>query len=191
MKKLNIIINFLELKYRMIYFVFSFISTFCACFYYKVELFYLISNFFLQYEDGFIYTNLFDPLVVYIKLSFLFTLIFIYPVFGYFIGFFFLRSLATFYLSYYIFYWFLLYFLSFSLFILFSSVFLPFLLEFLLNFQRLNIFATMELTLQATMIQYYKFFFSYIYIYCFLILIPNFFLFLTFFNVFSKELFFK
>ncbi len=191
MKKLNIIINFLELKYRIIYFVFSFIGTFSTCFYFKVELFYLISNFFLRYENGFIYTSLFDPLIVYIKLSFLFTLIFIYPIFGYFIIFFFLRSLTQFYLSFYIFYWFLLYFLAFTLFIVFSSLFLPFLLEFLLNFQRLNILEILEISLQATINQYYNFFFSYIYIYSFLILVPNIFLFLIFLNVFPKKLFFE
>lgn len=104
MKKLNIVINFLELKYRIIYFLFSFIATFCVCFYYKVELFYLISNFFLHYEDGFIYTSIFDPLIIYIKLSLLFSLIFIYPIFGYLIVFYFLKSLVNFYLFYYIFY---------------------------------------------------------------------------------------
>ena len=89
MKKLNIIINFLELKYRIIYFVFSFIGTFSTCFYFKVELFYLISNFFLRYENGFIYTGLLDPLLIYIKLTFFSSLIFGVPLIIYFYGFYF------------------------------------------------------------------------------------------------------
>ena len=145
-KKSNILINFIELKYRLIYLIYGLIFTFCVSFYYRVELFFLISKFFLKFENGFIYTSLLDPLVIYFKL----------------ILFFFL-----------------------------TKTFLPFLLEFLIDFQRLDNSSVLELKLQATITQYYSFFFTYVIIYLILVLIPNIFLFLVLVGLITSELFFN
>ena len=54
----NIFINYIELKYRVIYFIISFIFVFIILFYYKIELFFYISEFFLLRKQEFIYNNL-------------------------------------------------------------------------------------------------------------------------------------
>jgi Sec-independent protein secretion pathway component TatC len=100
-KKLNLLINVIELKFRFIYIFFSLIVTFIVCFFFKVELFFIISNLFLQFADGFIYTSLLDPLIIYLKLSFLFTLIIILPIILYILGFFFSKSFYSFYVNYF------------------------------------------------------------------------------------------
>lgn len=76
LKETNFSIHIQELKYRSIYYLISFVLTFCICFFFKVELFFLISKIFLNYEQGFIYTSLLDPLIIYLKLSF-FSLVFL------------------------------------------------------------------------------------------------------------------
>lgn len=189
--KTNLWINFIELKYRLFYFLYSFLLTLLVCFTYRIEIFFLISNFFLEYENGFIYTSLLDPLIIYIKLSLLVTTILVFPVFIYLFGFFFFRSFYSYKLIYSIFYLFSLYFFSFVLFILTSNVILPILFEFLINFQLLNTFDLFELKLQATITQYYNFYFAYIFIYLFIILIPNTFLFLVFVGFLKKDFFLK
>ena len=54
----NIFINYIELKYRIIYFIISFLFVFIILFYYKIELFFYISEFFLLRKQEFIYNNL-------------------------------------------------------------------------------------------------------------------------------------
>lgn len=185
--KSNFFINFIELKYRTFYFLYSLFVTFIVCFFFKIELFFIISNFFLHYKQGFIYTNLLDPIVIYIKLTILFALLLSYPFFIYIYGFFFLKSFYNFYLYYYFFYFSFVYLIGFYLFFIISKFFLPFLFAFLISFQRVDEFELLELTLQATITQYYQFFFSYLYIYFILVLIPNIFLILTLLNVFSYK----
>lgn len=189
--KSNFTINYIELKYRIIYLLYAAIFIFCVLFFYRVELFFLISNLFLQYEAGFIYTSLLDPLIVYFKLSFLYLFVIIFPVGTYLIGSFLFKSFCSFQLRYLFIYVFSLYFISLFLFILISKVFLPIILEFLINFQRLDVNALLELKLQATIIQYYSFFFTYLLIYLTLILIPNIFLVLVLFNIISNQTFLK
>jgi len=89
----------------------------------------------------------------------------------------------------YFFYIFSLYSLVISLFILLVTLIFPVLFEFLLNFQRTNTLETLELILQATINQYYNFFFSYIKIYLLLIFIPNLFFCLILLNFFKKQIF--
>lgn len=185
--KTNFIINLIELKIRSFYFFYTLFLTFLVCFYYKIELFFLISNFFLQYEKGFIYTSLLDPILIYLKLSILFSFIFTLPVFIYLYGFFFIKSFYTFYLNYFIFYSFLMYIISFILFLALSTLLLPVLLDFLIGFQRNGETVSYVLTLQATITQYYSFFFSYIYFYLILIIIPNIYLLLIFFNILNRK----
>lgn len=185
----NFLIHFKELNYRIIYYIISFLFTFCICFFFRVELFFLIAHIFLNYEHGFIYTNLFDPLIIYLKLSLFFAFIFTLPFFLYLFVFFFLRSLFTFYTTYSCFYLFSLYFLVIILFIMLLLLILPIIIVFLLNFQRLNSLDTLELTLQATIIQYYNFFFNYIKIYILLITIPNLFFVLVLLKIIIKDVF--
>lgn len=186
-KKTNFFINLIELKYRTIYVGLTLLLTFVVCFCYKVELFFLISNFFLKFEEGFIYTSLLDPILIYIKLAVLFSLIFSIPAVIYIYGFFFIKAFYSFYLYFFIFYLALMYILSFVLFILLSNLVLPILLDFLIGFQQLGELSSYTLTLQATITQYYSFFFTYLYLFIILILIPNFYLSLIFIRVISKK----
>lgn len=187
--KTNFFIHLTEFKYRILYYLLSFVFTFIICFLFRVQLFFLISHIFLNYKTGFIYTNLVDPIVVYIKLSFFFSMLFTLPFFIYLFIFFFLRSFCNFYTLYYFFYIFCLFFLTIVLFVFLLTFIFPFIIIFLLDFQRLNTFEVLELVLQATMNQYYNFFFSYIKIYFYIILIPNLFFFLILIKFLPKELY--
>lgn len=187
--KTNFSIHLTEFKYRAFYYLFSFIFTFIICFLFRVQLFFLISHIFLYYKSGFIYTSLLDPLIVYIKLSFFFSFLFTLPFLIYLFIFFFLRSFCNFYTLYYFFYIFCLFFLTILLFVFLLIFIFPFIITFLLDFQRLNTSEVFELVLQATMNQYYNFFFSYVKIYFFLVLIPNVFFFLILINILSKEIY--
>lgn len=187
--KTNFFIHLTEFKYRILYYLLSFVFTFIICFLFRVQLFFLISHIFLNYKTGFIYTNLVDPIVVYIKLSFFFSMLFTLPFFIYLFIFFFLRSFCNFYTLYYFFYIFCLFFLTIVLFVFLLTFIFPFIIIFLLDFQRLNTFEVLELVLQATMNQYYNFFFSYIKIYLLLIFIPNLFFCLILLNFFKKQIF--
>ncbi len=191
LKETNFSIHIQELKYRSIYYLISFVLTFCICFFFKVELFFLISKIFLNYEQGFIYTSLLDPLIIYLKLSFFFSCVFTTPYLIYLFVFFFLRSLFNFYTIYSFFYIFVLYVLTVLLFLLLLLLIFPVIIIFLLKFQRANSLETLELILQATMNQYYIFFFSYLKIYLLLVSIPNFFFGLVLLNIISKEIFFS
>ena len=191
LKETNFSIHIQELKYRSIYYLISFVLTFCICFFFKVELFFLISKIFLNYEQGFIYTSLLDPLIIYLKLSFFFSFVFTTPYLIYLFVFFFLRSLFNFYTIYSFFYIFVLYVLTVLLFLLLLLLIFPVIIIFLLKFQRANSLETLELILQATMNQYYIFFFSYLKIYLLLVSIPNFFFGLVLLNIISKEIFFS
>ena len=88
-KKLNFIINLNELKYRTFYYIVALFFTFIICFYYKVELFFLICSIFLEYKSGFIYTGLIEPFIIYFKISILFSIILTLPVYFYNFSFFF------------------------------------------------------------------------------------------------------
>ena len=189
-KKLNFLINLLELKYRISYYLISFFFTFFTCFYFKVELFFLISSMFLFYETGFIYTSLLEPFIIYIKLSLLFSLLFSFPYYIYSILYFFYKSFSNYYTLFYFIYSIYMYLVSVLLFIFFFILVFPLFLKFIFTYQRVNSFETLELILQATMTQYYNFFFYYILYYCCLILIPNLFLIFIFLNILKKELLF-
>lgn len=188
-KKTNFVINFFELKYRTFYFSLSFIITFLVCFTYKIELFFIISNFFFKYESGFIYTNVLEPFIIYIKLTFFFTSVFVFPIFIYLYGFFFLRSFKMFYVLYFILFNLIIYFFSLFFFIILSMLFLPVFLEFFLKLERQDITTIFELILQATMKEYYNFFIVYFFFYLLIILVPCIFLFSLLLNVFDKSIF--
>jgi Sec-independent protein secretion pathway component TatC len=190
-KKINFIINLLEVKYRFFYYFNSFSLTFIICFYFKIELFFLISNIFLFYETGFIYTNLVEPFLIYIKLSFFFSLLFTFPNFLYYILYFFYKSFFTYYTFFYFIYTLFMYILTISLFIIIFIIIFPLFLNFIFTYQRTNSFEALELVLQATMQEYYNFFFYCVFFYLFLIFLPNLSLILVFLNIFKREILFN
>ena len=186
-KKLNIVINFLEFKYRFIYLLISVFNTFLVCFYYKVELFYLIAKSFLLIEKGFIYTNLLDPIIIYIKLSFLACLLIGLPVYLYIFGFFFFKSMYNFYIFFWFFFFLSIYFLICLIYYLLFNLLLNVILQFLLEFQRIDSFSVFSLTLEATINQYFYLFVNILIIYIIIILLPVIFLVLSILNVFSED----
>jgi Sec-independent protein secretion pathway component TatC len=188
-KKTNLIINITELKIRLFYFIFSFFLIFFISFFYRLELFYLISQFFLRYEEGFIYTSLLEPFIIYFKLTLIFTLIFSFPFFIYIFGFFFFKAMFSYYTFYYFYYFIFIYIISLLLFIFISFVFFPLVLEFLLSFQRNHSSDVLHILLQATVSQYFSFFFNYLLIYLFIVLVPNIVLFLTLLNILDRTFF--
>jgi sec-independent protein translocase protein TatC len=169
----NLFINYKELKLRLVYIFFSFILTFGSSFFFKVELFFLISWFFLNLEEGFIYTNLLDPLVLYIKISFLFSIIFIFPVTVYILSFFLFRSIQHFYVVYISCY--ILSFYLLGIIVISSSYFylFPFIIKFLLNYQRVGVFNPLKLVLRAAVDKYFVFFSLFLFIFLIIFLVCN------------------
>ena len=188
-KKLNLVINFIELKYRIFYSLCSFVITFIVCFEYKIELFYIIAKSFLEMQEQFIYTGLFDPLLVYFKLSLFSSFILTFPFLFYFIAFFFFKSLPTVYIVRYI--WLVLsfYFSILLIYYLFFQLILVYFFEFLTAFQRNKIFSIFELHLEATIVQYYSLYTSILTVYFLCTLIPLLFLFLVIMNIITEEVF--
>lgn len=190
-KKSNFSINLIELKYRTFYVMYSLLVSFIVCFLYKEELFFFIANYFLAISNGFIYTGLFDPLIIYLKLSFIFSLTMSFPVIIYIYIYFFLRSLYSYYLNYFSLFCLIMYTVSFVVFLSLSKMILPVILTFLINFQQFGFESLFNLSLQATITQYYALFVSYLFVYFILILIPNLYLILVFLGILSKSNFLK
>lgn len=188
--KSNFLINFNELKIRSIYYINSYLITFIICFEFKVELFYLISNIFLtNAPKGFIFINLFEPILIYIKLCLVFSFLFTLPIFIYIYSFFIFKCFYKFYTMYYYFLFSLIYNSFVILNTVFSYIFLPFLFSFLLSFQRQEINQSLPLLLQATLEQYFNFFTYYILIYFVIIIIPYIFLLLLLNGIINKKYF--
>lgn len=189
--KTNININYIELKFRIFYSIYSFLTIFIICFSYRVEIFYLISSFFLLFKEGFIYTGLLDPIIVYLKLSILSSILISFPFFIYLIGMFFFKSFYNFYLTYFLFYFLSLYLIGMIILFTVSKLLFPIILEFLISFQRENVNNILEMNLQATITQYYRFFSLYLSIYFFLLLIPNVFFILVLLNIVPLQYFLR
>ena len=190
-KKLNFIINLNELKYRTFYYIVAFFFTFIICFYYKVELFFLICSIFLEYKSGFIYTGLIEPFIIYFKISILFSIILTLPVYFYNFSFFFFKSFYKYNTMYFILYFYFFYAVSIIFYILSYLILFPIFLEFLFTFQRLNSLEILNLVLQATMSQYYYFFINYIWYVLLIILIPNLYLIIIFLKLINTEYFYN
>jgi Sec-independent protein secretion pathway component TatC len=189
-QKLNFLINYIELKYRLIYFFVTFSITFIIFFEYRIEFFFFIAESFLILQDRFIYIGLLDPLFIYFKLAFIGSIIWVLPLQFYLFGFFFFRSLYNFY-TYYFFILFLsVYNLGLYFYYFFFKFFFVFILKFLLTFQRVsNNITLFPLQLEATITQYYVFFFNLLYIYILLICIPVIFLFVNIFGLIKDDFF--
>ena len=187
----NLIINIKELQIRTIYSFITFLVAFSVAFLKKVELFFVISKFFLSEESGFIYTNLIDPLIIYIKISFLFSIIFTFPIIFYTYAFFFFKAIYNFYIFYIFMYIFSFYFGGFCILSLCYFKIFPIILKFLLEFQRTELYTPLKLILRATMDKYFIFFYNFVCIFFFIFLFCNIFLIFLFFNMFNKQTFKK
>lgn len=190
-KKLNFVINFIELKFRAIYFLISWILTFLICFEYRVELFFSISKFFLRIHGHFIYTGLFDPLLVYLKLSLLFSFFLVFPIFVYLFGFFFFKSFYSRYMYLYLFLINIFYLIAIFFYLILLNFVLVYFFQFLLLFQRNSSTTSFQLYLEATIVQYYFLYINILYIYITIILIPIILLVLTMLKLIKADYFFS
>lgn len=191
-KKINLFINLNEFYYRLIYICLTIFSSFFISFFYKIEIFYIISKFFILYEKkGFIYINLLDPIIIYIKISILIALIFSLPICIYIYIFFFFKSIQIFLIKYIFLYFLSFYLISFNIFIFCYFKLFPLIINFLLRFQLIDIFMPLKLTLQATMDKYFFFFFNFILILFIILISINLMFFLAYVNFFSKKFIIK
>ena len=70
-----------ELKLRIIYILITIIINLIICFYFYEEIFFIISYSLFQIKNvSFIYTDLSEAFIVYIKLTIIFSLFFTYPI---------------------------------------------------------------------------------------------------------------
>lgn len=82
-EKTNISIHLLELKYRIIYLIISFILAFIVSCNYFTEYLYLLSYFILEHDNNFVYSSLTEPIFVFLKVTLFFSLLFTFPYFLY------------------------------------------------------------------------------------------------------------
>lgn len=186
--KSNFIIHYIELKYRTLYFFLGIIIVFFLFFLYKVELFYIIAKSFLLLENGFIYTGLLDPLIIYLKLTILSSIIFTLPLLIYLYGFYFFRAFYNYQTIYWFFFFFSFYISGFLIYSVLSNILLPIFFKFLLEYQRPEALSIFSLKLAATINQYFILYTTILSIYFLIVLGPIFFLFLSIFNLIDKNL---
>lgn len=171
-KKSNFLINLFELQYRFFYAFVSFIYCFTISILYKIELFYSISKLFLKLQNYFIYTSILDPIIIYIKLSILSSIIFSFPLFIYLFVYFSFRSIYKLYLYIYIYFFIIIIVINYIYYKLFALKVYTYILVFLLGFQRNEINVVFKLNFEAKIDQYYFFYFNMIYLYIILTIIP-------------------
>lgn len=181
----NFIINLKELQIRSVYVFISFFLTFLISFLKKIELFFFISKYFLYFEEGFIYTNLLDPLIIYIKLALWFTIIFTIPIIVYIYSFFFAKAIYEFYYTYILLYFISFYFGGISLFLVWYFKIFPIVIKFLIQFQRLEVFSPMKLVLKATITNYFSFFYGFFWLFIIIFFISN--IFLLYLHIFNEQ----
>lgn len=186
---LNFQINFLELKYRILYSLFSFTITFFIYFEYKIELFFFISKNLLFLQPYFIYTSLFDPLITYFKLSFFYSILTVFPLLVYFFLFFFLKSFFTSYIYRINLIIYIFYFITIFFYYIFFNLFLNYFFNFLILYQRYSSYSIFELRLEATISQYYSLYINMLGVYFTSILIPVIFLILALIGFIKREFF--
>lgn len=171
-KKSNFLINLLELQYRVFYAFISFTYCFIINIIYKIELFYSISKLFLKLQNYFIYTSILEPIIIYIKLSILSSIIFSFPLFIYIFIFFIFKSVYKLYLYIYMYIFLFVIFVNYIYYKLFLFKAYNYILAFLIGFQRSETNVVFKLNFEAKMDQYYFFYFNIIYFYIFIIVIP-------------------
>ena len=72
--------HLVELKFRLIYIIFSFFLSFLTCYYYCFQVIYIFARPFLQYTNKFMFTNLTEALYTSIEISFLCSLYITIPL---------------------------------------------------------------------------------------------------------------
>lgn len=158
MKKINFLIHLLEFKYRLLY-ILVHISFFIIIFVeYKVELFFYISEFFLTLQKQFIYTNILDPIYIYIKLIVTNILLFSLPFILYVFNFYLSKHIHNIYIKIYNIFLLVLFFSNFLFYYIFLNLVVKFIFLFLLSFQRNQENILLQFQLEATIQQYFSFF---------------------------------
>ena len=143
---------FTEMRYRLFYLSVSFLVAFCTCYYYSLQLIYLIARPFLQskhyslaFDKGFIFTNLTEALYTTLKVCFIWSFIFFLPFLFYQFWCFFTPSWYLFERKRYKIFVFSALFLAFLGSFCFYFRVLPTLIDFLLNFKINTVLFTVEL----------------------------------------------
>lgn len=157
-------IHLYELKIRTLYLIISYLLCFLICLIFKVELFFIISKIFLQFNTGFIYTDIMEPFMVYIKLSLFFSFVIILSIFFYFYSFFFFKSFYMNQIRIVLFLFFLFYLFIGFYFILFFKFFIPVVLKIFFLFERIDINSLLMISLEAKLKDYLKKFFIFIFV---------------------------
>ena len=164
----------------------SFLLSFIIIFYYRIEVLYYFSEFFIK-NYNFIYTHLADAFIVYLKLSFIVSFFFNIPLICYLLGFYILKGYYNIYLKIIFFNLIILNILFFCLILLISKKVIP---EFISFFFQFNIIEPYTISLQAKLDEYFSFFFIVLFCFILLCIIPFVicFLFKNLNNVLTKKL---
>lgn len=174
----NIKINILELRTRIFYIFISFFITFIVLFNYKIELFFFITKNFLNRKNQFIYTNLLDPIYIYVKLTFIFSIFFSMPIVLYIIITFIFKGLYNFHVKIIIIIFNCFYINNLFILYLCYNKFFPLLLNFLIELEKKNI-NTIQLILLPTGIEYLQLFINFLLFFHILFIILNIFFFIS------------
>jgi len=162
---LRLFYHFIELKFRIIYIFISFLLTFIICFNYWKVIFWYFTLLFLASHKFFIYTKIYEALFISIKFSLFISLIInlifiIYNSFFYLIkGFY---NIYIYLLCIYIFFFYLLLII---IFFISYDYLIPYILNFLLNFQQLDINLFSILTFEARLSDFFNLICNVIYIF--------------------------
>lgn len=193
--KSNFLINWIELKFRIIYIFFSWFINFCLCFYYKIELFYFISKFLINLNKKFIYIHLLDPIIIFLKLSILISFLLTLPIIIYNILFFISKSLHQFYVFFFVIFFFTLFNLMIFFFTYCYIIILPIIIIFLTSFEQVSEVDILQLSLNPTINHYFAFFFSFLSFFLLLFIILSFFFLLSLIyindSIFINNFFFR
>jgi sec-independent protein translocase protein TatC len=167
-------IHLYELKYRTLYIIISYIVCFFICLIFKVELFFLISKYFLQFNSGFIFTKLTEPFFFYLKLILFCSFYWIFSVLLYFYGFFFFKSFYNYQIKFFLFLFFLFYLIIGFYFYFFFKFYIPFILNFFFLFERVDINSLLMISFEAKLNDFLTFFFVFTFILLFITHFPLF-----------------
>lgn len=160
-----------DLKIKLYFLVFSFLSTFFISFFFKLEVFYFLGDVFIQFSKNIIFTKLSAGFWVYFKLGIWSTIFFIIPLILYFTFLYLLKGFNDYQskllflviLGFFIFYFSII---ASSLYTLF-----PFLFSFFLSFE--NPSGLIPLYLEARFDQYLSFLSGYFLLLIWILLVPT------------------
>ena len=186
MKKTLALQNHLkDLKIKVFYLIISFIITLLICIYYRIHILFLISRTFLLLKKKFIFTKISTAFWIYLKLSTITSLIFILPLFFYFLGLFLLKGFYIYQNKIWTTVFIIFYITIILTLINFYKYVFPFILTFFLSFES-NI-GPLSLTLEARIDQYINFYIFFIFFILLLFIIPFLLLVVTLFFKINKN----